>query len=109
MSSLRLAVLLSPSLFCCCVVVFSLRETTVVFCAKSNFLKLFFGLFFETSNNHPKKEGNQNRIQKSTNKHFKFTRISDSLLLITYNEEEEDKEDKEEDGEDEKKKRIIIE
>jgi hypothetical protein len=58
--------------------------------------------------------GGNRKIQKSTNKHhtLNLNVLSDSLLLITYNEEEdkeEDKEDKEEDGEDEKKKRIIIE
>ena len=54
--------------------------------------------------------GGNRKIQKSTNKHhtLNLNVLSDSLLLITYNEEE-DKEDKEEDGEDEKKKRIIIE
>jgi hypothetical protein len=60
--------------------------------------------------NHPKKRGirRENSKKHKQTPHFKFTCISDSLLLITYNEEE-DKEDKEEDGEDEKKKRIIIE
>jgi len=57
-----------------------------------------------------KRGESEEKIQKSTNKHHTLNLhvLSDSLLLITYNEEE-DKEDKEEDGEDEKKKRIIIE
>jgi hypothetical protein len=64
-------------------------------------------LFFETQQ-PSKKEGNQNRkFKKAQTNTTLNTCISDSLLLITYNEE--GKEDKEEDGEDEKKKRIIIE
>ena len=73
------------------------------------FEKKCFGLFFEPTQ-PSKKEGNQKRKFKKaqTNTTLNLHVLSDSLLLITYNEEE-DKEDKEEDGEDEKKKRIIIE
>ena len=72
------------------------------------FEKKCFGLFFETSNTTIQKRGeSEEKIQKSTNKHHTLNLhvLSDSLLLITYNEEE----DKEEDKEYEKKKRIIIE
>jgi len=56
-----------------------------------------------------KKRGIRIEFKKAQTNTLNLHVLSDSLLLITYNEEEEDKEDKEEDGEDEKKKRIIIE
>jgi hypothetical protein len=75
-------------------------------CQEQFFENVLCGLFFETQQ-PSKKEGNQNRkFKKAQTNTTLNTHVSDSLLLITYNEE--GKEDKEEDGEDEKKKRIII-